>query len=128
MEGSVWSIKQKERWATQTQPTEPLYIALFVSNLFYLNVFYFFVDVEKNGWLEYVVFITPCFFSSGELFNAVETDTFNSSTKVSIGGNGLSYPSTCLYHSEQHHGLWNFNKYMKFYIVWLDYNHDWHNF
>ena len=57
------------------------------------------------------------FFSSGELFNVVDTDTFNSSTKVSIGGNGLSYPSTCLYHSEQHHGLWNFNKYMKFYIV-----------
>ena len=44
-------------------------------------------------------------------------DTFDSSTNVSVGGDGIVYPSTCLYHSEQHHGLWNFNKYMKFYIV-----------
>ena len=44
-------------------------------------------------------------------------DTFSSSTNVSIGGNGLVYPSTCLYHSEQHHGLWGFNKYIKLYIV-----------
>jgi len=44
-------------------------------------------------------------------------DTFDSSTNISIGGYGLVYPSTCLYHSEQHHGLLNFNKYMKVYIV-----------